>query len=162
MTRSIPAVLSATFLLAGTASALAEPATTINGAAALAVAGVIAPHSPLLPAVYKKAVQNMFDGNVESPFKDGITITADKVVCRISNVDIGARSCELTFGKSAEKLSGRAANEIYATLVMAGVAADGAAGSAIEGLAKVNCVLDPAALADRAGGGATCSYEPAN
>ncbi|WP_244425572.1 hypothetical protein [Bradyrhizobium sp. STM 3843] len=147
---------------AGTSPSMAADARAINGAAALAVAGAVAPYSPLLPAVYKKAVEAIFDGHADSPFKDAITITADKIVCRTSNVDITARSCELTFGKSTEKLTGRAANEIYATLAMAGIPSDGAAGSMFESLSKLDCTLDPAALKDKGGGGATCNYEPAN
>ncbi len=161
MKRSIATVLIFAATLPASA-ALAAGANTVNGAAALALAGVVAPYSPLLPAVYKKAVAGIFDGNPDASYKDKITVTADKIVCRTSNVDITARSCELTFGKGTEKLTGRAANEIYATLVMAGIPSDGAAGSVFESLSKLDCTLDPTALKDKAGGGATCSYGPAD
>jgi len=91
-----------------------------------------------------------------------ISLTADKIVCRISNVDITARSCELTFGNTKRTLAGREANELYATEAMAGVPADGAAGSNFESLSKLNCTLDPAKIKDKAGGGAECSYGAAN
>ena len=44
---------------------------------------------------------------------------------------------------------------------MAGIAPEGAAGSNIAGLSKLNCTLDPKALKEKAGGGAECSYEAA-
>jgi hypothetical protein len=42
---------------------------------------------------------------------------------------------------------------------VAGIAADGAAGSNVESLSKLNCTLDPAQLKQKGGGGAQCSYE---
>jgi len=38
------------------------------------------------------------------------------------------------------------------------VAAEGAAGSMIEGVTKLNCTLDPAVIKDNSGGGADCSF----
>jgi hypothetical protein len=87
--------------------------------------------------------------------------TADKIVCRTSNVDITARSCELTFKIAKHTLKGREANEVFATLVMAGVLSDGAAGSIVESLSKLNCTLDPKAK-EKAGGGADCSFDAGN
>jgi hypothetical protein len=152
-------ILSA--ILATAAPAWAA-STTVNGSAALALAGVVAPNAPDLSTADKKEVAAFFDGNTSTSYKTKITVTADKIVCRVSNVDITARSCELTFGKTVKKLTGRAANEIDATEAMAGVPSDGAAGSIFEGLSKLSCTLDPAALKDKGGGGASCSYEPAN
>jgi hypothetical protein len=159
MKRSIISIGSA--LLAGMSVAAAAPAATVNGSAALALAGVIAPHSPNLSTLDKKTVAAFFDGGI-TPYGTTITISADKIVCRTSNVDITARSCEISFGKTGTKLSGRAANEIYATMAMAGIPADGAAGSMFESVAKLNCTLAPAAIKEKDGGGVTCSYEPAN
>ena len=50
-----------------------------------------------------------------------------------------------------------AANELYATLAMAGINAEGAAGSMIENVTKFSCTLDPAEIKDNSGGGADCS-----
>ena len=83
-----------------------------------------------------------------------ISVTADKIVCRVSNVDITARSCELTFKGSKQTITGRRASEIFATEAMAGVPSDGAAGSVSESLSKLNCTLDPAEIRQKAGGGA--------
>ena len=51
---------------------------------------------------------------------------------------------------------------LFATEAMAGIPADGAAGSNFESLSKLNCTLDPAQLKAKVGGGAECSYEAAN
>jgi hypothetical protein len=142
--------------------AWAASAGSISGSAALAMAGVVAPYSPTLSAADKKLVAAFFNGNTSTSYKNKIVVTADKIVCRTSNVDITARSCELTFGKTVKSLTGRAANEIYATEAMAGVPSDGAAGSIFESVSKLSCTLDPAALKDKAGAGADCSYQPAN
>ena len=161
MIRSTPIILAGAVLLAGASATPAAPLTTVNGSAALALAGVVAPNSPNLQTTEKAAVAAFFSGNADAPAKT-LTITADRIVCRTSNVDITARSCELSFGKTTSRLTGRSANEVYATLAMAGIPADGAAGSAFESLSKLSCTLEPAAIKDKSGGGATCTYEPAN
>ena len=151
--------MGASILLAGGSAASAG---TAGGSAALALAGVVATYSPLLSAGEKKAVAAFFAGNAGFPYKNKISVTADKIVCHISNVDITARSCELTFKKATHTIRGREANELYATEVFAGVPSDGAAGSIFESVSKLNCTLDPAAIKDKGGAGADCSYEPAN
>jgi hypothetical protein len=160
MTRSTIAISVCATLL--TTGAWAASPGSISGSAALAMAGVVAPYSPTLSAMDKKLVAAFFNGNTSTSYKNKIVVTADKIVCRTSNVDITARSCELTFGQTVKKLTGRAANEIYATEAMAGVPSDGAAGSIFESVSKLSCTLDPAALKDKAGAGADCSYQPAN
>jgi hypothetical protein len=148
--------LAFSLLLVGGSAATAG---TAGGSAALALAGVVATHSPLLSSGEKKAVAAFFAGNSGFPYKNKITVTADKIVCRISNVDITARSCELTFKNGTHTLKGRQANELFATLVMAGVPSDGAAGSIFESLSKLNCTLDPKVIDEKAGGGADCTFD---
>lgn len=84
------------------------------------------------------------------------------MVCRVSNVDITTRSCELTFKSAKQTISGRRASEIFASEAMAGLPADGAAGSVFESLSKLGCTLDPAAIRKKAGAGADCSFETDN
>jgi hypothetical protein len=139
----------------------AAPAT-ISGSPALALAAVVAAHSPLLSPAQKKTVAAIFDGKGAGPYKNKIEVTADKIVCRAGNVDITARSCEATFGKKTETFGGREANELYATEVYAGVPSDGAAGKIFESVSKLKCTLDPKAIAQNDGSGADCSYEAAN
>jgi len=145
--------------LLGPPSAFAGSAT---GPVALALAGVVAAHSSKLSPAEKKTVAAFFDGKTDVPYAGKIKVIADKVVCRASNVDITARSCEVTFAGEKISFRGREANELYATEAMAGVPPDGAAGSNFESLSKLACMLDPAGIKDKAGGGAECSYETGN
>ncbi|UGY20600.1 hypothetical protein WDM22_36555 [Bradyrhizobium septentrionale] len=152
-------ILACSLWLAASAAAAAPPTT--SGSVALALAGVVAPYSPL-PATEKAAVAAFFNGDSNVPATRKITVTADKVVCRASNVDITSRSCELTFGGKTHTVKGSAAYAIFATVALAGVPADGAAGTIYEALSKLSCTLDPAVIKDKAGGGADCSFEPGN
>lgn len=152
-------ILACSLSLAASA-AWAGPATT-SGSVALALAGVVAPYAPL-PAKEKKAVAAFFNGDSNVPITSKITVTADKVVCRASNVDITSRSCALTFGGNTRTVTGREANAIFATEALAGVPPDGAAGTIYEALSKLSCTLDPKVIKDKAGGGADCSFEPGN
>lgn len=141
----------------GQSAALAAPATT-TGATALAVAATVARYSPLLSAYERRLIADIFDGNVRVGDKRKLSVGAETVTCKISNVAIAERSCELTFKKGKRSLKGREANEVYATLASAGVVAEGAAGSMIENVTKLNCTLDPAVIKDNSGGGADCSF----
>ena len=154
------AVLTFSLSLAGATAASAAP-VTVSGSVALALAGVVAPYS-LLPSAQKKAVAALFGGKSNISYVNKIIVTADKIVCRTSNVDITARSCELTFKGAKQTISGRRASEIFATEAMAGIPADGAAGSVSESLSKLTCTLDPTEIRKKAGGGADCSFETGN
>jgi hypothetical protein len=158
MNRATPIALAIALMFLGLASARAG---SVTGQAALALAGVIAPASHVLSMAEKEAVATLFAANSTIAYKKKIVVTADKIVCRVSNVDITARSCELTFGKTVRTINGRAANEVFATAAMAGIASDGAAGSIFESLSKLSCTLDPQIIKDKAGGGAECSFEAA-
>jgi hypothetical protein len=162
MKNSISGIATGLLLLAaaGLSPATAAP-VSVTGATALAVAAVVAQYSPLLSAGDKKVIAGLFDGKVKSNYpKKKLSVSADSVMCRISNVAIADRSCEITFGKKAKhSLKGREANELYATLATAGINAEGAAGSMIENVTKFSCTLDPAVIKDNSGGGADCSLE---
>ena len=151
-----PLSLAIALWLAGAPAAIAG---SVTGSVALALAGVVATHSPKLSPAEKKAVAAFFDGKTDVPGTGKIKVAADRIVCRIGNVDITARSCEVTFAGETISFRGREANELYATEAMAGVPSDGAAGSIFEGVSKLACTLDPAAIKDKSGGGAECSYE---
>jgi len=151
----------AVVLMAAASSASAAPAT-VNGSNALALAGIVALYSPLLTGDEREAAAALFVGERDVRYRKTITITADRIVCRISNVDITARSCELKFNGRKQTISGRRASEIFATEALAGVAADGAAGSVFESLSKLSCTLDPKAIRQKDGSGASCSFEAEN
>ena len=139
----------------GLAPAAAAP-VSVSGSTAVAVAGVIAPYSPLLSAHEKRKIADLFNGHARAGNK--LTVTAESIVCSVSNVDITARSCELTFDKFARTLKGREANEVNATLAAAGAVAGGAAGSMIQSVTNLTCTLDPNVIKDNAGGGADCAF----
>jgi hypothetical protein len=160
MKKSIPGIAAVVLLTTlGHSAASAAPATA-SGPTALAVAAVIAPSSPILNPGERKVIAGLFDGNSKISYpKKKLSIDADLVMCRISNVAIAERSCEITFKKGKRSLKGRAANEVYATLASAGVTAEGAAGSMIENISKLSCTLDLAAIKQNDGSGADCSWQ---
>jgi hypothetical protein len=147
----------ALFLLTafGLTPAAAAP-MSMTGSTAVAVAGVIAPYSPLLSAHEKRTIADLFNGHAKAGNK--LTVTVESIVCRVSNVDITERSCEMTFDKGMRTLKGREANEVDATLTAAGAVAEGAAGSMILTVTKLSCTLDPTVIKDNSGGGADCSF----
>ena len=153
---AVPALL---LICAAASNASAAP-VTLTGPTALALAAVVAQHSSL-PAYDKRMMARLFGGG--NAFflsaKTRFSVAADNIVCRTSNVDIAARSCELTFKVIKKSLKGRDANELYATAATAGVVAEGAAGSNIESLAKLSCTINPKEIQQKAGGGAQCSFE---
>ena len=153
------AILTLSLAVAGVTTA---SAASILGPTALALAAVVAPYSPLLSSGEKKTVAAFFAGDTNVRYAKKISVTADKIVCQTSNVDITARSCELTFKTGTHSLKGREANELFATEAMAGIPPEGAAGSNFESLSKLNCTLDPKAIEQKAGGGAECSFDTGN
>ncbi len=159
------ACLAGAILVAGASQVVgasgAEP-TKISGSTALALAGVVAPLSPLLSGAEKKAMAMLFAANADIPYKKPIVVTADRIVCRTSNVDITLRSCEVTFGKKVKTVNGSTANEIFATEALAGIPPDGAAGSNFESLTKLSCTIDPNAIRQKDGSGANCMFQPGN
>jgi hypothetical protein len=148
------------FLVLGQHTAWAAPGSA-SGPNALALAAIIASHSPLVRPFDKRVIARLFRGNTSFGFTPNkqISVTADAVVCRVSNVDITSRSCELTFGSRKRTLSGREANEIAATAAAAGVPSEGAAGSNVESVSKLVCTIDPTEIMKKVGGGADCSFE---
>ncbi|QHO78583.1 hypothetical protein ACH79_04185 [Bradyrhizobium sp. CCBAU 051011] len=156
-----PAILAVALLTCSVSTASAASATA-SGQAALALAGVVALYSPLLTSDEREAVSALFVGQSGVRYARKISVTADKIVCRVSNVDITARTCELTFKGAKQTITGRRASEVFATEAMAGVPPDGTAGSVSESLSKLNCTLDPAEIRKKAGGGADCSFETGN
>jgi hypothetical protein len=133
-----------------------------SGSGALALAALVAANSPVVSSSDKKVLAALFAGNVGVPYPAGkkIAVKADSVTCLAGDVDITRHSCDLMFGKKKITLSGRAAHEIYATLVEVGVPSDGAAGTIYEALSQLNCTIDPNEVEQRDGGGASCQFAP--
>jgi len=144
-----PALIAALALTVMQTTASAAPGSA-SGPSALALAAVIAPHSRAVRA---------FDTNFGFTPNTKISVDAESVTCRVSNVDITSRSCELNFGARKRTLTGREANEVGATMAAAGIPSEGAAGSSIESVSKLRCTIDPNEIMQKAGGGAQCSFE---
>jgi hypothetical protein len=132
------------------------------GSGALALAALVGERSPLLAPHQKRALARLLDGHsrVGYPPVGMISVKADTIICRASNVDITSRSCKLTFGARSVTLTGRQAHELYATIAEAGVPLDGATGSVFESLSRLVCTIDPQVIAQKAGGGADCTFDP--
>src|SRR5262249_61084684 len=84
-------------------------------------------------------IRRLFNGHVHRLRGDTktISVTADSIVCSVGNVDITAHSCKLTFGTKTVNLIGDAAYELYATMALAGVPSEGAAGTMFWGLSPL-------------------------
>lgn len=154
------AVLALT--LAASPAAGGQASTKISGPYALALAGVVAERDPALSPAERQIVARLFAGGANAPYPAGrsLTVAADKIVCRVSDVQIIARSCQLTFGAKLVDLTGPAANALFATLAAAGVPSDGAAGSIFEAVGALSCKLTPSVILANGGGGADCVYAP--
>jgi hypothetical protein len=148
-------------LLAATLLVTPAAAATTGGSGALALAALIATHSPTASVAEKRVMARLFAGqtNFSYPANNTIIVSADSVVCRISNVDIAERSCELTFGRTKRTLKGREAHEFYATAVEIGVPSDGAAGTIYESFSHLICTIDPNAIKQKDGSGAMCMFD---
>src|SRR5215470_18982303 len=96
-------VTALTVFLTATSAMSAASAASITGQAALALAGVVALYAPM-PAANKKAVAALFKGDTNFPYTAKITVSADKIACRTSNVDVTARSCDLKFKNTGKTL----------------------------------------------------------
>jgi hypothetical protein len=156
----IPALIAALALTLMQTTASAAPGSA-SGPSGLALAAVIAQHSPAVRAFDRRVIARLFRGNTNFGFTPNakISVDAESVICRVSNVDITSRSCELNFGARKRTLTGREANEVGATMAAAGIPSEGAAGSSIESVSKLRCTIEPNEIMQKAGGGAQCSFE---
>jgi hypothetical protein len=130
-----------------------------SGSSALALAALVARCSPDLSAADKKTVATLFAGSTGVAGTRKISVTADKVTCRTSNVDLTSRSCEVTYKSGKRTMKGREANELFATMALAGISPEGAAGSNFESVSKLKCTLDVGQIKQKDGGGASCSFD---
>ena len=154
--KSLPLFSISLLVATGSASA-----ASVTGNSALALASLVAEHSPQLTQQERGVMAHMFAGYLDFSFaaNQKIAVRADAVSCRSSNVDITSRSCELTFGPKRVSLNGRQAHELFATLAEVGVPPDGTAGSIYESISHLICAIDPNEVKQRAGGGAACSFD---
>jgi hypothetical protein len=134
-------------------------AQTADGSGAYALAALVGENSPLVGPPAKKLLAKFLDGKTKvSSTGQIISVNVDKLICKASNVDITLHSCDLVFGTRTATLTGRAAHELYATLIEIGVPPGAGAGSVFEAVSKLDCKIDPNAVIANAGGGARCDY----
>jgi hypothetical protein len=150
------------------ANPAAAASMTTKGPSALALAAIVASHSRTLGAADKNVLARLFGGRADfgRPKKrkgtvgaEKITVSAESIDCKVSNVDITERSCAVAFAASNRELKGREAHELYATLVESGVVSDGAAGTIHETISHLLCTIDPNAIKQKDGSGAACKFD---
>jgi len=143
---------------------VSQPASAASaiGNSALALASLVSDQSPLLNLDEKSIMGQLLRPNPNFSYLAGrkISVEADTIVCRQSNVDITARSCDLTFGTKTVTVKGRKAHELFATIAEVGVPPDGAAGTISESLSHLACAIDSNEIKQKSGGGAECTFEP--
>ncbi|MGP6159979.1 MAG: hypothetical protein ACLPYS_21205 [Vulcanimicrobiaceae bacterium] len=149
-------------LLIALGSQAALAASSTQGSTALALAALVGRNSPTLSWYSRSELARLLDGHATAPYPAHrqIVVHADSIVCRAGNVDITVHGCTLKFGTKTTSLSGRAAHELFATLLEVGVPGSGAAGTVYVGLTHLACTVDPHVIAQRGGGGATCTFVP--
>ena len=136
-------------------------AETVTGNSALALASLVADQSPSLSLDDKSVMSQLIHASPNFSYMPSkkIAVEADAVACRQSNVDITARSCELTFGGRKVTVVGRKAHELFATMHEVGIEPEGAAGTSHEGISHLACVIDLEEVKQKAGGGAGCKFD---
>ena len=137
-------------------------AGSATGNSALALASLVSDQSPLLNLDEKSIMGQLLRPNPNFAWLASrkISVEADTIVCRQSNVDITARTCDLTFGSKTVTVKGRKAHELFATIAEVGVPPDGAAGTISESLSHLACAIDSDEIKEKTGGGAECTFEP--
>lgn len=153
------------FLALGAGVPASASAQSASGPAALALAGVIAPNSPVLSSADRRNMARLFAGHpVTMPAGRTVSVTADAIDCEASSTDIASRTCALSFadrrlGERKVMRTGRAANELFATLAAAGGSAGTPPGASSAKVARLVCTIDPNKMRQRSGDGADCVFE---
>ena len=126
-------------------------AATASGSGALALASLVAVHSPVLNMSDTVLIRRLFNGHFHQLRGDTkvISVEADAIVCSVGNVDLTAHSCKLTFGGKTINLVGDKAYELYATMSQAGVPSEGSAGAVHESLSHLVCTINPLEILPR-------------
>jgi len=147
-----------TFVLVDVAVAVAG---SIEGKDALILAALVTEQSPKATAASRAVLASLVErrSKVRYPSSNKINVKADAVSCKMSRYDADEFSCELTFDTKTFTARGRKARELYDALPSD--VASGAMGEYFEELTNLNCVIDPAEVRQKKGGGAQCAYDPA-
>ena len=144
-------------------SAGAASANSAGGFSALSLAELVGLQSPLVSSAHHAILLQFRNGNTNFASSNAaFTFTAPAIDCGASDVDITHYHCLLTFNGQPNpiQLTGGAAQNLYATLIEAGVPSDGAAGTIHEAVTGLSCTVNVGQVKARAGGGATCTFTP--
>ena len=135
-----------------------------TGNGALALAALIGAEDPALSSEQKSVLAHFLDSQTNMTLPAGvrtITVKADKIRCRMGDVDIGLHDCALTFGTKTVTKAGSAGQMFLATMQENGVQSDGAAGTIYYTVAPITCTIDAAQVQSHDGGGAKCTFTDA-
>jgi hypothetical protein len=150
-------VLVLPFMFASVAAFAAQS----SGNGALALAAQIGAEDPALSAKEKSVLTYFLNSQTNVTLPAGvrsITVKADKISCRMGDVDIDLHDCTLTFGSRTVTKSGTAGQMFLATMQENGVPSDGAAGTIFYNATAVTCTIDAAQVESHDGGGAKCTF----
>jgi len=152
------AFVLATALLFATAPAFAGES---SGNAALALAALIGANQPSLSRAEKALLADFLSGETNVAVPENarrIVVKADKISCRMGDVDIGLHDCTLTFGTATVTKTGSAGQMLLATMQQNGVESDGAAGTIYYNVMPITCTVDATEVEQHDGGGAMCTF----
>ena len=151
-------VLAASLLLAGGANAAPS---TLHGNAALTVAVLVGQYSPALSFSQKHILYKFLAGVGTFPSSNApIHFHVDAIHCQLGDVALTEHKCQITYGSEVVDENGEEGAAILANLALAGVFADGAAGTIHFDMTDINCTIDVAVVKSPSGGGVTCTYMP--
>ena len=135
----------------------AAHADTSGGSPGMAFAALVAQHSPTVSAANKWRLLQYLGNHSAGPGAPAlITVNAKGLQCLSGNVAENFHSCDLNYGSSHLTITGRAANELYATAVENGVQPDGALGKMEFVLKDLTCTVKPHDIGT--GGAVSCSW----
>jgi hypothetical protein len=150
-------VLALPFLFASVTAFAAQS----SGNGALALAAQIGAEDPSLSTQQKSVLTYFLNSQTSVTLPSGvrtITVKADKISCRMGDVDIGLHACTLTFGSRTVTKSGTAGQMFLATMQENGVPSDGSAGTIFYNATAVSCTIDATQVESHDGGGAACTF----
>lgn len=165
----LASTLKPLFLAACLVSSVAAPVLAADtsqdsqsdGNEALALAARVGAVSPTLSRSEKIVLADFLNGRAHHAgvsAEHAFDVRADRVQCRLGNVDITEHDCTLSFGAKTVTMRGRNAQALNATLAEIGVESDGAMGSIYRAIDRLSCTVDPKAVEGGDGSGAHCSY----
>ena len=132
-----------------------------HGSPALALAAFIGENAPTVSRGDKAVLFHFLGGRTNFALRPGthrIVVQADKVRCRMGDVDLTLHSCELTFGTKTLIEGGRTGQALLATMLQNAVAPNGAAGTIYYSVAHIRCTINPVEIQTKDGGGAVCEF----